>query len=127
MSNYTEINGIKVPTLQLFTRTFSKSNGKADRRFIEKYGNVTFEEAYPLYLEMCFGVLGRAKKIDAFEKHLRNIGAKMQQSNISESRYYYLNGMKYRFSSHVYPTGSMTSEMCIDFAANPEMIDTITF
>lgn len=34
--------------------------------------------------------------------------ARVEQSKQSESRYYRWNGADFRFSSHVYPTGSMT-------------------
>ena len=71
----------------------------------------------------------RRNKINLFEKHLISINAQRTDSKVSESRYYSINGNKYRFSGHIYPTGSMTDlEMGIyDFAANPELIDQITF
>lgn len=117
----------KIPTLEQFKKTFTNGAGRPERRFIEQYGNVSFEEAYPLYVERIIEVLSTLDKIVAFEKHLRSLGLEEKQSNISESRYYYHNGMKYRFSAHVYPTGSMTSENCIDFAADPQLIHTIKF
>lgn len=116
-----------IPTFDQFKKTFTNGAGRPERRFIQQYGNVSFEEAYPLYVQRITEMFSTHEKIDAFEKFLRSQGVEQKQSNISESRYYYYNGMKYRFSSHVYPTGSMTSEYCIDFAADPELIHTIKF
>jgi hypothetical protein len=114
-------------TFNLFNRTFTNGAGRPDRRFVEKYGEMSFEEAYPLYLKEIEKINENSKKINEFEKHLISLGINCTQSNISESRYYNYNGMKYRFSSHIYPTGSMTNENCIDFASNPELINNISF
>ena len=113
---------------------FKKNNTKnrdsinVNEKFIETYGNVTLEEAfYNVFLPKVNIIDARNYKIEQFEKHLLSIGVEPQQSNRSESRYYYHNGNKYRFSSHVYPTGSMTSEDCFDFAADMHLIDDIEF
>jgi hypothetical protein len=116
-----------VPTFEQFKKTFTNGVGKVDRRMFDAYGTWSYEEAYPKYVQMVVQMFSTNDKIAAFEKFLDSQNAQFQQSNISESRYYNYNGMKYRFSNHVYPTGSMTSENCIDFAANPEMIHDITF
>ena len=116
-----------IPTFERFKKIFTNRAGKPERRFIEQYGDVSFEEAYPLYVERITAMFSTKDKIDAFEKFLRSQGVECKQSNVSESRYYYYNGMKYRFSSHIYPTGSMTSEYCVYFAADPELIHTIKF
>jgi len=116
-----------IPTFEQFKKTFTNRAGKPERRFIEQYGNVSFEDAYPLYVERITAMFSTSEKIEAFEKFLRSLGLEEKQSNISESRYYHYNGMKYRFSNHIYPTGSMTSDFCIDFAADPELIHTIKF
>lgn len=116
-----------IPTFQQFKKTFTTGSGRPERRFIEQYGNVSFEDAYPVYVERITEMFSTSEKIAAFEKFLRSLGLNCNQSNISESRYYDYNGIKYRFSDHVYPTGSMTSENCIDFASNPELIHTIKF
>lgn len=116
-----------VPTFEQFKKTFTNSVGRPERRFFEQYGQVSFEEAYPKYISMVMQMFSTGDKISAFENFLRSQGVEEKQSNISESRYYYYNGMKYRFSNHVYPTGSMTSDTCIDFAANPELVHQIAF
>lgn len=118
---------MKIPTLEQFTKTMTNGAGRKERRFIEKYGDVTFEEAYKVYVTEIKSMLSTNDKINDFERFLINLGAKEIQSNVSESRYYQWNGKKYRFSSHIYPTGSMTSEFCIDLAADPELIHTIEY
>ena len=116
-----------LPSLAQFTKSMTNGIGKPERRFIEAYGNVSFEEAYPVYVAGIVELFSVHDKIAAFETYLINKGVSEAQSNISESRYYNYNGIKYRFSTHIYPTGSMTSEFCIDFAANPELINTVKF
>ena len=118
---------MKIPTFEQFKKTFTNGAGRKERRFFETYGDVSFEEAYPIYCERIKLVIKRQEKISDFEKYLQSQGVEKIQSNISESRYYYFGGIKFRFSNHVYPTGSMTSETCVDFTANPEMIDNIKF
>lgn len=116
-----------LPSFEQFTKTMTNSKGLPERRFIAQYGNVSFEEAYPVYLSFIMDMFSTADKITAFENHLIALGLASTNSNISESRYYSYNGIKYRFSNHVYPTGSMTSDSCVDFAANPELINNIKF
>lgn len=113
------------PTIKQFKKTFTNGAGKKERRFYEMFGDISFEEAYPKYINYLVGVIATAAKISAFENKLRAMGVRENQSNISESRYYTYNGIKYRFSTHIHPTGSMTSDSCIDFAANPELIHNI--
>lgn len=125
MLHQNETNMKNIPTFEQFKKTFTNGVGKPERRFIEQYGNISFEQAYPLYVQRINTMLSTQDKIEQFEKHLRSLGLQDKQSNISESRYYFYNGIKYRFSNHVYPTGSMTSDYCVDFAANPELINTI--
>jgi hypothetical protein len=126
-NNYTEINGIKIPTFDMFRKTFTNGAGRPERRFIEMYGKVSFENAYPVYVSEIISSCELSVKISKFEKHLLSIGIEPVLSNISESRYYNHNGMKYRFSNHVYPTGSMTSDNCMDFGADKHLINNITF
>lgn len=122
---------MKLPTFEQFRKTFTNGVGRKERRFIEKFGDVSFEEAYPVYIEGIKALFGNDKKIEDFERYLISKGVQRIQSGKSESRYYYYNGVKYRFSSHIYPTGSMTELggacKCIDFAANPELINTVKF
>lgn len=95
----------------------------------EKFGDMTFEEAYEEEKNYIEKFIKRVEKRNQFEKFLINYGAKCEISNISESRYYYYNGVKYRFSSHIYPTGSMTNEIMkvVDLAADIHLIDNIVF
>ena len=97
--------------------------------FFRKYGNVTFEEAFEVYLREINSFMELRKKIDEFESFLIGSGCKRIDSGVSESRYYYYNSIKYRFSSHVYPTGSMTNNVMgvVDLAADPELIENINF
>jgi UV DNA damage repair endonuclease len=120
-------NMATIPTFEQFKKTFTNGVGRPEKRFIEQYGNVSFEDAYPLYVTRITKMFSTSDKIDSFEKLLNTLGLQCVQSILSESRYYHYNGIKYRFSSHIYPTGSMTSDTCVDFAANPELIHTITF
>lgn len=111
----------------MFKKQNTNGVGKRERRFIDTYGDVTFDEAYPVYVAKIQGFFNLQDKIDKFENYLISIGVNCTQSNISESRYYFWNGIKYRFSSHVYPTGSMTSDICVDFAADKHLINSIEF
>ena len=101
--------------------------------FREKYGDMSLDDAFELFYAEVTGFLSLKDKIKEFENFLRNEVAEgrcvYQESRISESRYYRWNGTKYRFSSHVYPTGSMTDEVMrvVDFAANPELINNVKY
>lgn len=102
-------------------------NPNAD--YIRIYGNLPFEEAFEIYLSNVNSFVCLKGKIDKFENFLIANNAKVTHSNISESRYYFYNGIKYRFSDHVYPTGSMTDRILgvVDLAADPELINEIKF
>lgn len=117
----------KIPSFELFKKTFTNGIGKPDWTFRRDYGNMSFEEAYPLYVERVKKIFETRDKIRKFESYLRDLRVEEVQSNISESRYYRYNGIKYRFSAHVHPIGSMTSETCVDFAADPHLIHEIEF
>lgn len=100
--------------------------------FFDRWGNTTFLKAYNTYMAEVTEFLGYREKIEKFESFLRENGISETQSNISESRYYFWNGVKYRFSSHIYPTGSMTKKFediytIVDFAADPQIINEINF
>lgn len=114
---------------RLFCQQNTNGRGRKERRYIETYGDIPFEEAFPIYLEGINIIKGRFDKIRDFENFLIAQGCKRENSNISESRYYIYNGIKYRFSGHIYPTGSMTNELLkvVDLAADPELIDNIKF
>jgi hypothetical protein len=114
-----------VPTFEMFKKLFVKASGRIEARFYDIYGNISLEEAYKLYYQEISEMFCLKDKIRAFENYLIANNVQCTQSNISESRYYFYNGMKYRFSGHVYPTGSMTNDYCIDFAANPELINNV--
>jgi len=118
---------MKIPTFENFCKTFTNGRGRKESRFIDAYGDVSFEKAYPIYVAEITERLTQAEKIKAFENYLLSLGVEEIKSSVSESRYYNYRGVKYRFSSHVYPTGSMTNENTIDFAADPQLIETIIF
>lgn len=114
---------------KLFCRNNTNGAGRKERRYIQRYGDISFEEAFPVYLAEMADITGIMDKVKKFEQFLIDKGIECTQSNISESRYYSYNGIKYRFSSHVYPTGSMTDKILgvIDLAADPELINEINF
>lgn len=101
--------------------------------FKEKYGNMSLEEAFDQFYAEVTGFLSLKAKINEFEKFLFNEHlagrCQFQQSAKSESKYYTWNGVKYRFGSHVYPTGSMTDSLLkvVDLVADPELINEIQF
>ncbi len=121
-------------TRKLF-ELFVKNNTKGrdgitpNANFKRTYGEISFEQAFESYLTNVNDFLSLKKKIDKFESFLLKEGCQRIQSNISESRYYYYGGIKYRFSSHVYPTGSMTDKIIgvVDLAADPELINDVIY
>lgn len=127
MNIYTIIDGYKVPSFEIFCKQNTNGVGNKERKYIEIYGDVDFETSYKIYVSEIITHIKRVEKIQEFENFLIENNASEVKSNISESRYYNYNGMKYRFSSHIYPTGSMTNDNCIDLCADPYLIDTINF
>lgn len=102
--------------------------------FREKYGEMSVDDAFELFYSELERLNTLHDKVDAFERFLYNEYLEgrctRQQSNISESRYYTWNSVKYRFSRHYYPTGSMTADFglkIVDLCANPELIETIKY
>lgn len=97
------------------------------------FGDVDVQSAWVMQQNNYWKIKGTAAKIRAFESFLINVNANCVQSQQSESRYYYYQGVKYRFSSHHYPTGSMTSNgnndglVVIDLCADPHLINNINF
>lgn len=122
-------------TTQKLYELFIKNNTKGrdcvtpNANFKRTYGEISFKEAFEIYLTQINSYLSLKKRIEEFEHFLQAERAKRIQSGISESRYYHYKGIKYRFSSHVYPTGSMTDKTMgvIDLAADPELINEISF
>lgn len=112
---------------QMFVKNHRRPNGQPTERFIENFGNISFEEAFEQHWAYVMTREELRRKIAIFERYLLWLGVEPRQSSQSESRYYYYEGCKFRFSSHVYPTGSMTEELLkvYDFAANPELIDEV--
>jgi hypothetical protein len=127
MSIYTTIEGYNVPKFEIFRKQNTNGVGKKERKYIEIYGDIPFERAYEVYVSEIITYKKRIEKIQKFEDFLIVNKINKVESNISESRYYNYNGMKYRFSSHIYPTGSMTNNNCIDFCADPHLIDNALF
>lgn len=101
----------------------------ANANYIRTYGDVPFEAAFDVYLSNISSFRALRDKIAEFEKFLIASGVQRTSSNVSESRYYNYNNVKYRISNHIYPTGSMTNEMLgvVDLAADPELINNVEF
>lgn len=116
-----------IPSFELFKKTNTNGIGKKERRFIQKYGDISFEEAYSIFVDEIEPLHARIEKIKNFENFLISKGVEPVYSNISESRYYFYAGIKYRFSNHVYPTGSMTSDGVVDLCSDKHLIDGIKF
>ena len=111
--------------LQIFVQNNTKSNGSKSKSFIERYGDVSFEEAFEIYYKGVQEIEEAQLKLRKFEDFLIKEGAEMVQSSKSESRYYFYNGVKYRFSSHRYPTDS---KLCyFDFGYDCLLINEVKF
>lgn len=121
--------------LHTFKLTYTKTVGKQGYEKTKKnaayrrdFGNLPIMQAYAQFKAEHEARMAKyeelERKISAFEKFLIDKNARCEQSKISESRYYYYNGKKYRFSAHVYPTGSMTNELLgiVDLCADEELI-----
>lgn len=130
------------PTYEEFLRSHTSVKKDGTRKWdrspsCDAYRDMGFEDGYKAHLAHLDECDRRSAKIHEFEAFLRKLvvekKAQYQRSNISESRYYYWQGTKYRFSAHFYPTGSMTDIRedaplrTIDFASDPELIDTVNF
>lgn len=126
---------MKNSTLHTFKLKYTKTVGKQGHERMKKnadyrrtFGNIPVMQAYAQFKAEHDARMAKyeelEKKISAFEKFLESENAGYQQSNKSESRYYYYKGNKYRFSSHVYPTGSMTDYTLgvYDLCADKELI-----
>ena len=122
-------------TLHTFKLTYTKTVGKQGHEKTKKntkyrrtFGNMPVMQAYAQFKAERDARMERyeklEKKIANFEKYLISQNARFTQSSKSESRYYTYNGKKYRFSNHVYPTGSMTNELLgvVDLCADKELI-----
>lgn len=122
-------------TLYLFKQNYTKVVGKEGHRKTKKntkyrreFGNMPIMQAYAQFKAEQDARMKKynelANKIANFEQYLIANNAHFEQSKRSESRYYTYNGKKYRFSAHVYPTGSMTNELLgvIDLCADEELI-----
>lgn len=123
-------------TFEQFVRQNTKSNERGCRilsSFFERFPKMTMSQAYQSEVERWNEIKTRSERVSKFEAFLQQQGCQEVQSNISESRYYFYKGVKYRFSAHIYPTGSMTkryedgSYAIVDFAADPEIINQITY
>ena len=121
--------------LHTFKNTYTKIVGKQGHERMKKnaaysrtFGNMPIMQAFAQFKAEHDARMKKynelANKIANFEQYLISQNAKCVQSNKSESRYYTYNGKKYRFSAHVYPTGSMTNELLgvVDLCADEELI-----
>lgn len=124
--------------LHTFKNTYTKIVGKQGHERMKKnakyrktFGNMSIMQAFAQFKAEHDARMKKynelANKIANFEQYLISQNARFAQSNKSESRYYYYNGKKYRFSAHVYPTGSMTNELLgvVDLCADKELINEI--
>lgn len=125
-------------TLHTFKLKYTKTVGKQghektkkNTKYRREFGNMPIMQAYAQFKAEHDTRMAKYEelenKISNFEKYLISQNARFTQSNKSESRYYYYNGKKYRFSAHVYPTGSMTNELLgvVDLCADKELINEI--
>jgi len=116
---------------ELFIQNNINAEGKSNYHFFRATGFsfLPLEEAWDIYLAKVDLMKSRWLKIERFEAFLRSQNVEEKQSKISESRYYNYNGVTYRFSSHVYPTGSMTNLDFgkVDLCADPDLIDDVNF
>lgn len=121
--------------LHTFKNTYTKIVGKQGHERMKKnaayrrtFGNMPIMQAFAQFKAEHDARMKKynelANKIANFEQYLISQNAHFVQSNKSESRYYTYNGKKYRFSAHVYPTGSMTNELLgvVDLCADKELI-----
>ena len=121
--------------LHTFKNTYTKIVGKQGHERMKKnaayrrtFGNMPIMQAFAQFKAEHDARMKKynelANKIANFEQYLISQNAKCVQSNKSESRYYTYNGKKYRFSAHVYPTGSITNELLgvVDLCADKELI-----
>lgn len=115
--------------LFILDNTKGRDGVNPNSNYVRTYGNVSFEEAFEVHLSNVASFVSLNDKITKFEKFLIANDAKVTHSNVSESRYYLYNGIKYRFSGHVYPTGSMTDKILgiVDLSADPELINEVKF
>ena len=124
--------------LHTFKLKYTKIVGKQGHERMKKnaayrrtFGNISVIEAYAQFKAEHDARMAKYEelenKIANFEKYLISQNAKCVESSKSESRYYYYNGKKYRFSSHIYPTGTMTNELLgiVDLCADKELINEI--
>lgn len=98
----------------------------------KKFPNMSLEQAHDVYIKQEVERLAKLDELfwkrEMFERWLICVqGLDATQSRISESRYYYYGGYKFRFSSHVYPTGSMSNDILnvVDLCADYWRIDEI--
>lgn len=114
--------------LKLFISRYTNRNtGKVLASFREQYGNATLEEAFESWYKETILFKELVERVNKLERWLLRNGFTPVNSNISESRYYHINGLKLRFSSHIYPTGSMTDKMLkvYDLCADKHLVDDV--
>ncbi|ETD21449.1 MULTISPECIES: hypothetical protein [Prevotellaceae] len=119
---------------QRYTKTVGKNfKLKKNRAYRDAFGNMPVLTALAVFVkeqESLSNELKRLReKVNAFEAFLIEQNVRCIHSSKSESRYYYYNHVKYRFSSHIYPTGSMTNKVLgiVDLCADRHLIDEVDF
>ena len=116
-----------------YRMNYIRPNGKPNLRAREEYEGLDGEALHDVVvnaeIKRLTTLFNREKKITAFEEYLESVGANVNHSSKSESRYYNFDGVVYRFSGHIHPGGSMTNfDMNkIDLTAEPHLIDNIDF
>lgn len=105
----------------------NRNNGKILKCYKEKYGDMPMEEAFEQHYQSICEYEKLCERVDNLETYLLNQNITPVRSNISESRYYHFKGLKLRFSSHVYPTGSMTDRLMnvYDLCADKHLVDEV--
>jgi len=118
-----------------FERGFVHEKRDGSRRLLaaarERYGTNDMDEAFEKYKQEHLELHRQHEKIRSLEKFLRENATQISKSRQSQSTYYYYKGTTYRFSDHVYPTGSMTRRWPdgtfdkVDLTVEPYLIDEV--
>jgi len=109
--------------------------GNIKSRFEREYPNMTPEQAYNEAMSYLNTAMAQSSLVNKLEQYLILNGYNEKQSAVSESRYYNVSGVQLRFSSHIHPTGSMTSYMVddngkyqyskVDLCADKHLVDDV--
>jgi hypothetical protein len=127
MYEFFDFRNLKFPSFDTFCKLNLNSFDRADWNFRKKYGNVDFETAYELYLsEMMFKARCN-ERIEEFKNFLISGGYPVSYSHLSNSVYFTYNSIKYRFSDHAHPLGSLSYTTTIDLYTDFDQILFVDF